>query len=155
MPGHPEIVATWSDTKSVYIWNLKEHITSLDEPPTRRLGNVQPTQTFKGHADEGFALDWSRTKEGRLLTGDCSRFIYLWEFNAAASQWAVTPSPYGAHAGSVEDLQWSPNEVEVFASCSVDKTIKVWDARMKERPGLSVQAHNTDVNVISWNRYAS
>jgi ribosome assembly protein RRB1 len=45
----------------------------------------------------------------------------------------------------------SPNEKEVFASCSVDQTIKIWDARRRERAVLSVRAHDSDVNVISWN----
>eukprot|EP01087_Luapelamoeba_hula_P022864 TRINITY_DN8303_c0_g1_i1.p1 TRINITY_DN8303_c0_g1~~TRINITY_DN8303_c0_g1_i1.p1 ORF type:complete len:540 (-),score=118.78 TRINITY_DN8303_c0_g1_i1:623-2203(-) len=153
MPGHSEIVSTWADTGSVHIWNLAENIAALDAPPTQRLvPNKPPLQTFTGHASEGFAMDWSRTKEGRLLTGDCTRNIHLWELNTSTSQWGVSTSPYSAHTDSVEDLQWSPNEVEVFASCSVDKTIKIWDTRMRDRPGLSVQAHATDVNVISWNR---
>jgi ribosome assembly protein RRB1 len=95
-------------------------------------------------------MDWSATKEGRFLSGDCDRFIYL--YDAHEGHWAADTTPFTGHSASVEDLQWSPSEVEVFASCSVDKTIKIWDARMKARPGLSVDAHNSDVNVISWNK---
>ena len=40
----------------------------------------------------------------------------------------------------------------MFASCSVDKTVKIWDTRKRGGAALSVQAHTTDVNVISWNR---
>lgn len=95
-------------------------------------------------------MDWSATKEGRFLSGDCERFIYL--YDTQESGWVVDNIPFTGHTASVEDLQWSPTEVEVFASCSVDKTIKIWDARMKARPGLSVAAHSSDVNVISWNK---
>jgi ribosome assembly protein RRB1 len=60
---------------------------------------------------------------------------------------------FRGHTDSVEDLQWSPVEREVFASCSVDQTVKIWDTRMKKKPALSFKAHDSDVNVISWNKY--
>jgi len=145
----PEIVATWADTGVVYIWNLRTLIRSLEAPSTQRLV-VNPEFTFKGHKTEGFAMDWSGVKEGRFLSGDCQKLIYL--YDSHESHWVVDNIPFTGHNASVEDLQWSPNETEVFASCSVDRTIKIWDARMKNRPGLSVDAHNSDVNVISWNK---
>jgi ribosome assembly protein RRB1 len=62
----------------------------------------------------------------------------------------VTSKSYNSHTGSVEDIQWSPSQQGVFASCSSDKTIKIWDMRTHSSQ-LSVTAHQTDVNCISWN----
>ena len=59
------------------------------------------------------------------------------------------------HEDSVEDIQWSPTEGNVLASCSVDRTIRIWDSRVREAPQLTVTAHAADVNVISWNALAS
>lgn len=49
--------------------------------------------------------------------------------------------------------QWSPTEADVFASCSVDQTLRIWDARRKDGSVISIKSHDSDVNVISWNRY--
>lgn len=49
-------------------------------------------------------------------------------------------------------MQWSPTEPDVFASCSVDGNIAMWDTRSGKSPVASFKAHNADVNVISWNR---
>ena len=56
--------------------------------------------------------------------------------------------------GSVEDVQWSPAEASVLASCSTDHNICIWDARVGQtKPGAKIlAAHDADVNVLSWNR---
>lgn len=51
-------------------------------------------------------------------------------------------------------MQWSPTERDVFASCSADGKISIWDIRIGKSPAASFKAHNADVNVISWNRFA-
>eukprot|EP00300_Choanocystis_sp_HF-7_P030420 c39258_g1_i1.p1 GENE.c39258_g1_i1~~c39258_g1_i1.p1 ORF type:complete len:491 (-),score=107.78 c39258_g1_i1:114-1586(-) len=151
LPQHPHIVASWSDTGRVYVNDLSDHILSLDRAPEKKLNpNKPPIFEFGGHAMEGFAMDWSSVVDGRLVTGDCSKFIYLWEPQEGGA-WNVSKLPFTGHTASVEDLSWSPVEQNVFASCSVDKTIRVWDTRSRDKPALTVQAHDMDVNVISWN----
>lgn len=66
--------------------------------------------TFGG-AQEGFAIDWSPTEEGKLLTGDCGNCIHLTQ--PVEGNWAGDPVPFVGHVGSVEDLQWSPTENSV------------------------------------------
>ena len=40
----------------------------------------------------------------------------------------------------------------VLATCSVDRTIKLWDLRAtKMKCQMSFTAHDCDVNVMSWN----
>jgi len=87
----------------------------------------------------------------RLLTGDTHSHIYI--TTRTATDFVTSPIPFSGHTGSVEDIQWSPNQENVFASCGCDRTIKIWDAREgRRKPALSVFAGNGDVNVISWNR---
>eukprot|EP00163_Fabomonas_tropica_P008995 TRINITY_DN1878_c0_g1_i2.p1 TRINITY_DN1878_c0_g1~~TRINITY_DN1878_c0_g1_i2.p1 ORF type:complete len:438 (-),score=112.31 TRINITY_DN1878_c0_g1_i2:143-1456(-) len=153
MPQKPQIVSTWSENKDVDIWDLSEHATALDTPGKVVKGTTEPIKSFAGHPEEGFALDWSPTTAGRMLSGDCRKHIYLWE--PRESGWTVDKSPFVGHTASVEDLQWSPVEPNVFASCSVDQTIKIWDSRKKKRPAVDVKAHDDDINVITWSSSVS
>ncbi|KAM8794775.1 glutamate-rich WD repeat-containing protein 1 [Eudromia elegans] len=105
----------------------------------------------------GFALDWSPTVPGRLLSG-CSRGrLHLWEPRDGGGSWSVDQRPLGGHAGSVEDVQWSPSEAPVFCSCSSDTSIRIWDIRAPRGRGAMLAATgahgDSDVNVIAWSRH--
>ncbi|KAL0172443.1 hypothetical protein M9458_032754, partial [Cirrhinus mrigala] len=84
--------------------------------------------------------------------GDCKKNIHVWEPQEGGT-WKVDQRPFSSHSKSVEDLQWSPTEATVFASCSVDQSIRIWDTRAPPNSMLSANgAHSSDINVISWNR---
>ncbi|XP_061948836.1 protein HEAT STRESS TOLERANT DWD 1-like [Populus nigra] len=160
MIQNPHICASWSDAGYVQIWNFSTHLNALAESETEvprggsSVFNQAPLFNFKGHKDEGYAIDWSPRVTGRLVTGDCKSCIHLWEPTSGAT-WNVDATPFTGHTASVEDIQWSPTEDHVFASCSVDGHIAIWDARLGKSPAISFKAHNADVNVLSWNRLAS
>jgi len=156
MPQQANIVATWADTGKVHIWDVNPLVTAVDaeDPAQQRVPSGSPGFTFEGHPDEGYAMSWSPVEAGKLITGDCAKCIYAWHAQEGGT-WQVDAVPYHGHTDSVEDLQWSPVEASVFASCGVDKTVRIWDVRTKKHSMLAVQAHDTDVNVISWNKMVS
>ncbi|ODN04644.1 Glutamate-rich WD repeat-containing protein 1 [Orchesella cincta] len=156
--GDKPLVATWSELGKVSIWDITTPLRALDsvdliQEYIKSKDKPKPIFTFKGHRGEGFSMDWSQTMPGVFATGDSSKFIHIWRPNE--SSWIVDQRPFSAHTASVEDIQWSPNEQHVFASCSVDKSIRIWDARAKPNKGAMItkeNAHDSDVNVIHWNR---
>ncbi|KAF8706466.1 hypothetical protein HU200_030739 [Digitaria exilis] len=150
------------DTKPIlHVWDLSSFLNSLAESgsatPAPKEDDIihkhLPVKVFSGHQKEGYAIDWSPLVTGRLVSGACNKCIHLWE--PTPNSWNVDANPFVGHSASVEDLQWSPTEADVFASCSVDGTIAIWDIRKGKKPCISIEAHKDDVNVISWNRLAS
>ncbi|KAJ3300769.1 ribosome biosynthesis protein rrb1 [Borealophlyctis nickersoniae] len=145
------IVAAWSETGDVNIFDLTQHVRSLDTPGLIPPRDPAPIYTVKRHGKtEGYGLDWSPVQVGRLLTGDTAGRIF--QTIRTPSHFETDAKAMHGHAGSVEDIQWSPKQQGIFASCSVDRTIKIWDTRQKNPMQLSVVAHDTDVNVVSWSR---
>ena len=120
-------------------FKLKARRTSL-------AGIEAPSQTpifsFEGHGQEGYAMDCP-THPGRLITGDCDRNIHLFEplGNANAPSSVNGSTPFLGHTASVEDLQWSPTEKTVFASCSMDHVQNMGYKAARQMPAFSLEAH--------------
>lgn len=144
------LIAMWSDTGKVFVYDIKKYISAVDSGSSSLLPKKDSfIYQVSSHKNEGFALDWSPTVTGRLLSGDCDKYIY--ETDIITNK--TLDKPFSSHTASVEDIQWSPSEKEVFASCSVDTTVKIWDSRADVRKAMiTVKAHKSDVNTLSWNK---
>ena len=157
--GTPYHVATMAETGKVHIFDVRPMIDQLASPSTalpRTDKSKRPLHTIINHGrNEGFALDWSpassSTSDLRLLSGDIASQIY--HTSLTPTGFHTQPKPFLSHTSSIEDLQWSPSEPTVFASCSADRSVRVWDVRVKNRKSVTgiTEAHDEDVNVISWN----
>lgn len=144
------IVSTWADTGLVHLYNITSHVSSFDTL-VQPAKETSPLYTIRNHGSvEGYGMDWSNVTPGSLLTGDMSGKIYL--TTKSVSGFTTQNDPFIGHQGSIEDIQWSPKEANVFTSCSSDKTIRVWDTRVSKKSQLSIVAHDCDVNVLSWSR---
>ena len=153
LPGRPQIVGVWSDQGVVSIYNIAPQLAALEsgQSAAGQAGATSPVFQLKNHRSEGYAIDWSACDKGKLATGDCTGKIFI--TSPTENGWMADSRPFVSHQASVEDLQWSPSESTVFASASVDRTVKIWDTRNQNRTAmLSVNAHDSDVNVINWNK---
>ena len=158
--GSTQVASSWSETARVCIWDLTKQLQAVEDKKTNDLFNklprndTKPIFSFRGHRTEGYGMDWSVVNKGYLATGDQNKKIFIWKPLEAFS-WHVDQHPLVGHQDSVEDIQWSPNEQNILVSCSVDKSIRVWDIRANPASAnvLTVpDAHDSDVNVISWNK---
>lgn len=155
--GEQTLAAVWSEKGQVEIFDLRlqleaVHSSSAMSDFIKQEKEATPLFSFAGHMSEGFAIDWSPKVPGRIVSGDCKKNIHVWEPQEGGT-WKIDQRPFSSHSKSVEDLQWSPTEATVFASCSVDQSIRIWDIRAPPNSMLSAnEAHSSDINVISWNR---
>ncbi|GMH59585.1 hypothetical protein TL16_g02861, partial [Triparma laevis f. inornata] len=152
MPQKSNVVATHGATGHVHVWNLEDAVKSADTGVGKGEKSFRPLQSYGGHKEEGYAVDWSGKMEGRLVTGDCSGGVCVWN-PSEGGKWTIDKSYQ--QTASVEDLQWSPTEPTVFASADCNGEVSIFDVRKKGSPMLKHKAHESDVNVISWNHNVS
>ena len=149
------VTAAMTESGDVFIHDVTPHLSSFDTPGTTiSIQQDKPISTIRAHKKaEGYALDWSPLiPNGKLVTGDVEGRIFA-TTRTEGGGFVTDTTPFTGHSGSVEELQWSPSEKNVFASASSDGTVKVWDARSKSRkPAVSVKVSATDVNVLSWSK---
>ena len=150
------LTATSLENGQILIHDVTAHLKALSSPGhILEASSSRPLSTLRMHKSEGYALDWAPASQhplGRLLSGDNDGCIYSTQ-RTEGGGWVTDNRPLTGHTSSVEEIQWSPNEKNVFASASSDGSVKVWDVRSKSRkPAVDVKVSSTDVNVMSWSR---
>eukprot|EP01041_Mallomonas_annulata_P004460 gene4459-8883_t len=151
MPQSTGVVASMADSSAVHIYDLSASARSMMQKGPRTPAPMRPTFSFRGHRDEGFALDWSQVNAGQLATGDCEGGIHVWRMESSeggSGSWTVDAKPFLGHTNS-------PSEGSVFCSCSADKSVRIWDTRAKSPQISLMDLHSQDINVISWNKHVS
>ncbi|XP_033101853.1 methylosome protein 50-like [Anneissia japonica] len=115
-------IAVASDTGAVEIWQLVDSRSSF-----KNLFYL-----FEHHETvNSVKINSNRT---RLASGSADCIIKIWD---VASQ--CSTATYHAHTAPVEKVAWSPVELEVFASCSQDGRVLLWDTR-KPKPAFKVNS---------------
>ena len=165
------ICAIWNDSPSVDIIDCEELFNNIENQEEIKVENeinfnnnnkkkkkdIKYKKIFKKsfpQKAEGFAIDWNNVNPFVLAVGGYDKKISIYKPKDENISDIILFGDYlSGHTDSVEDIQWSPNEENVLASCGIDKSIRFWDVRQdtKNPPKIIKDAHNSDVNVISWN----
>ena len=165
------ICALWNDSPSVDIIDCEELFNNIEYKEEIRVeeGNNNKNKNKKIKKDikykkifkkslpqknEGFAIDWNNITPFVLASGGYDKKVSIFKPKDENVSDIILFGDYlTGHSDSVEDIQWSPNQENVLASCGIDKSIRFWDIRenSKNPPKIIKNAHSSDVNVISWN----
>ena len=167
------ICALWNDSPSVDIIDCEELFNNIeyqeeikveddeniknDSKNKKKKKDIKYKKIFKKSLPqklEGFAIDWNNINPFILAVGGYDKKVSIYKPKDENISDIILYGNYlSGHTDSVEDIQWSPNEENVLASCGIDRTIRFWDVRQdtKNPPKIIKDAHTSDVNVISWN----
>ena len=159
--NHSPIVGLLNENAQLQIIDIRQDFEILkNKGPKDSLESKGSFNIIKQFllSDEGFGLDFSPLDLAKLACGTNNGEINIFQpTDENISDITKSPSSININNKSIEDLQFSPKEPHVLASCSTDGTIKVFDLRtpFKNISHLNIKAHETDVNVISWNKNAT
>lgn len=157
---HYPIVGVMNENGQLQIHDLRDSFANVK---ARKEGDVLESQgkikLFKQFmlSNEGYGLDFSPHVLGRIAAGTNDGKLYIVQpRDAEISDLLLMDEQITKHTNSIEDIQFSPTEPDVVASCSSDGTVRIFDLRtpFKNVSELRIDAHNCDVNVISWNKMA-
>lgn len=150
-PQNPNIIATFSPDKNVYVWDRTKH-SSVPEGDTPK-----PQATLTGHTGEGFALEWNPHTEGQLLSGGEDKLVNLWDMPGDFTLDTKTLTParqFSHHSATVNDVQYHPiYGKNLFGSVSDDLTLQIMDLRSKtnSRPAIIFKdAHKDAINTLAF-----
>ena len=95
---------------------------------------------------------------GMLATGADDNLVHIWDFQGAFEKGSTELDPlrtFTGHTERVNDVAWNPVHEVMLASVSDDKTLKVWDTRVRrDRAASSTLAHNKCVTCLAFNTLA-
>jgi ribosome assembly protein RRB1 len=119
--NHTPIIAYQGENGQVVVMDMRDQFNDLLERNATNYKKEKPKQPkvlacFQKHC-EGFGLAWNPHKYGFLASGGQDSIISLYSPDANMSGWVEHSQRIEAHTSSVEDLQFSPKEEHVLASC--------------------------------------
>jgi WD40 repeat protein len=114
------------------------------------LDTLQLKNAWDAHGNSVFTLRY--TPDGNLLSGSRDARLKMWD----ASQNYQQTSEVVAHMFAINHLAFSPDSKH-FVTCSMDKSIKVWDAAslklLKVIDRSRHAGHGTSVNKVLWTSF--
>ena len=113
------------------------------------LENHEPIHLLKTHSNSVFVVKYSPDNRFLLTAG---RDAHFHVFEVASGYKQV--NDIAAHMFAINDLVYN-NEGTLFATCSMDKSVKVWDAHtfrlLKVIDRARHAGHGTSINKLLWN----
>lgn len=121
-------------------------ITASDDMHVRvfNYNTLERVHQFEAHADYVRCIAIHPTKSF-ILTSSDDLFIKLWDWD---KKWTCT-QVFEGHTHYVMQVVFNPKDNNTFASCSLDRTIKVWNLG-SSTPNYTLEGHEKGINCIDY-----
>ncbi|EEB07351.1 CAF assembly factor complex subunit C [Schizosaccharomyces japonicus yFS275] len=129
MPQNPDIIATMSSGGETFVFDRTKHTLV---PGSECSPNIH---FLNGHTEEGYGLAWNRLREGLLLTAANDGKVCEWDMeNYTRSSHSVSPvRVFSKHKAAVNDVEYHPQHVNVYATASDDGDCSICDTRTESQ----------------------
>lgn len=105
----------------------------------------KPSVAMEMASHDGFLSCCRFLSEQHILTSSGDSTCIRWDIESGR-----VLDTFAEHEADAMFLSLRPNDPNVFASCSVDKTIKVWDIRSPRSASQTFSGHMGDVNGVDF-----
>ena len=105
-------------------------------PPYPFLHRHSPMQTFEGHTDQVYNIEWAPHNESILASCSADRRVGIWDLSRIGMEQSPEDAEdgppellflHGGHTSKVSDFAWNANDEWTIASCSEDNVLQVWN----------------------------
>jgi len=104
-----------------------------------------PERPVEMASHDGFISCCRFVNQDHILTSSGDSTILRWD---VASGRMI--DRFAEHMGDAMFLSIRPNDKNTFLSCSVDRTIKLWDIRAPSKSQMTFTGHTDDVNCVDF-----
>lgn len=142
--SHPDLLVAASGDGSVKVYDV-----SLPR-------EMNPLRSFQSHRHEVYSVAYNQSQHKHLfLSASWDDTVKLWSTDQQYRGAGAGDEPLATFAGHkycVYGVSWHPHYSDVFASCSGDCTVRLWDIR-SATSSMTLQPHSYEVLAVDINKY--
>ena len=112
---HPDILATCAVDGYVHSWDLRRP--------------RQPVLTFCDWLAGATQVKYNR-QDPNILASSHDRWLHIWDERKPS----IPLKSFSAHTSKIYGLDWNRTSSTAVVTCSLDKSIKIWDYEMSDEP---------------------
>ena len=131
-----------------FITKLQAFASASDDLTLRILNynTMQTIKSFEAHSDYVRSIQ-THSQHPYMFTSSDDMTIRLWDWS---QDWA-NKMTFEGHLHYVMALKLHPNDPDIFATASMDSTVKVWSIHSKS-PNFSLEGHEEAVTCLDYSR---